>query len=66
MEIFIEKDNKTIKIKLEKSKKLIDILNELNITKESIILVKNGEIALEETLVEDKDNLKILSVVSGG
>lgn len=66
MEIFIEKNNKTINLELNEPKKLIEILNKLKITKESIILVKNNEIALEDTLVEDKDKLKILSVVSGG
>lgn len=66
MEIFIEKNNETINFNLEKSKKLIEILDELNITKESIILIKNDEIVLEDTKVENTDKIKILSVVSGG
>lgn len=66
MKVFIEKENKTIEIKLSENKKIIEILNELNIILDSVILVKNNEVALEDSIVCDKDELKILSVVSGG
>ena len=66
MEIFLEKEKKTIKIKIKEKKTLKEILKELNISLNSVILVKNDEICLEEEILSDKDKIKILSVVSGG
>ncbi len=66
MEIFVERDNKTIEHKLEKETPLNSILKELKISSESVILVKNDEICLEDELVCDSDKVKLLSVISGG
>lgn len=66
MEIFLEKDNKTVNLKINEPKLLKNILNELNITLESVILIKNDEICLEDELVSNEDKIKLLSVVSGG
>lgn len=66
MKIFIEREKKTIEYKLEKPKPLIEILKDLNIHLESVILVKNDTICLEEELVENNDEIKLLSVISGG
>ena len=66
MEIFLEKENKTITKNLSSSIKIIELLDELQINKESIIIVKNNNIALEDEIINNEDNIKILSVVSGG
>ncbi len=66
MDIFVEKENKTITVKLETSKTLIEILKDLDISTSSVILVKNNEVCLEDELVCDSDKIKLLSVVSGG
>lgn len=66
MEIFIEKDNKTINLEIKELKSLKNILKELNISVESVILVKNDEVCLDEELVSNEDKIKLLSVVSGG
>lgn len=66
MKVFIEKENKTVEMNLSEKRKIIDILNELNIILDSVILVKNNQIALEDSLISNDDELKILSVVSGG
>jgi len=66
MEIFLEKENKTITKNLSSSIKIIELLDELQINKESIIIVKNNNIALEDETINNEDNIKILSVVSGG
>lgn len=66
MEIYLEKDNKTICKEIEEEKTIKEILNELNISVDSVIISKNGEIALEDETVSDQDKLKILSVISGG
>jgi len=67
MKIYLEKEDKTINFKLLKKKMILkEILDELNISTNSIILVKNDKITLDDSVVEESDDLKILSVVSGG
>ncbi len=66
MELFIEKDNITKNIQLENKTQLKQILKDLNISIESIILVKNNEVCLEDEYVFNEDKIKLLSVVSGG
>lgn len=66
MEAFLEKENKTISIELKKEKSLKDILKELNISIDSVILVKNDEVCIEDEMVSNEDKIKLLSVVSGG
>ncbi|MCA9459088.1 MAG: MoaD/ThiS family protein [Nanoarchaeota archaeon] len=66
MEIFIEKENKTKEINVDKKIKLNEILDMLGLSLESVILVKNGEVCLEDEEVSNEDKIKLLSVVSGG
>ena len=64
MKVFIEKENKQVVLDKEYTAK--ELLVELNINATTVILVKNNEtILLDEKLSED-DEIKILSVVSGG
>ena len=65
-EIYLEKENKTFEKTLEKPIELKKLLQELNISVESVILIKNDEITLEDEDVCNDDKIKILSVVSGG
>ena len=66
MKVYIEKDDKTLDIKLDKSMVLKELLKELDTSVESVIVQKNGSICLEDATVNDTDELRILSVVSGG
>lgn len=66
MEIYFERENKTKKIILKKSISLKELLKQLDINLDSIILVKNDEICLEDEIITNKDKIKLLSVVSGG
>ena len=66
MEIYLERENKTIEFNIETPISCKAVLNQLDISLESVILLKNDEICLEDELVSQKDSLKILSVVSGG
>ena len=64
MKIYIEKDEKEIEIKFQGTVK--DLLLKLKINSETVIVVKNKELISEETLVNNTDNVQILSVISGG
>ena len=66
MELYFEKGDITKNIQLKSPTTLKQILKQENISIESIILVKNDQVCLEETIVSNKDKIKLLSVVSGG
>ncbi len=66
VKIYIEKDDKTIILKLEQPIVVKEILKKLDISIESVIIQKNGNICLEDSVVSQEDELRLLSVVSGG
>ena len=66
MKVFIEKDNQTKEVPLSEETSCIDVLKQLEISREAVILVKNGSVCLDEEMLKDSDELKLLSVVSGG
>lgn len=64
MKIFIEKDKKTFEKKF--SGKVENLLKLLKINPSTVLVVCNGELITEEDLVKDSDEVKVLSVISGG
>ncbi|MBI4739763.1 MoaD/ThiS family protein [Candidatus Woesearchaeota archaeon] len=64
MKVFIERENASRVMKFCGSG--AELLLFLKQNPESVILVKNGEVVAEDELFSDGDNVKILSVVSGG
>jgi len=63
MKVFIEKENKQLELTAKTGTQL---LNELGINPTTVLLVKNNEVTLPEENLSETDNIKILSVVSGG
>jgi sulfur carrier protein ThiS len=43
-----------------------ELLKKLEINPEEVLIIKNGELVSLEELCEDNDEIKLLSVVSGG
>ena len=66
MEIFIEKENKTIKKDISGKVLIKDILKEFKISSSSCIIVKNNKVVLDSSLIGQNDKIELLSVVSGG
>lgn len=66
MRVFIEKENRTIEITDESITSGLGLLNNLKITLSNVILVRNETIILPEDTLRKEDNIKILSVISGG
>ncbi|MFH1589158.1 MAG: MoaD/ThiS family protein [archaeon] len=64
MKIFIEKDKQSIKKKF--NGKVGALLSSLKINSSTVLVVSNGELITEEDVVKDSDDVKILSVISGG
>jgi len=63
MKIFIEKDNKQLVLK---AKTVTDLLNKLEINPDTVLVVKNNEVVLSDEILSETDEIKILSVISGG
>lgn len=64
--IFIDKENKNSRLELENNSIVSDLLNKLNINPVTVIVSRNNELILEDEKLKDKDDIKILSVISGG
>ncbi|MDR1820218.1 MAG: MoaD/ThiS family protein [Methanobrevibacter sp.] len=52
----LDNDNTTIK----------HLLDELNISSESVVTKKNGDIAVEDELINDEDEIQIIRIIYGG
>ena len=61
--VFIERENKTVNIKGDNAS---EILNKLNINPETVLICRNNELILLNSKINEDDELKLLSVISGG
>ena len=66
MKVYIEETGTTREITIENPQPLKELLKQLNISNESVILVKNNTIVLEDEIIENTDEIKLLTVISGG
>ena len=64
--VFVDKENKNKQIELKDNATVSDMLSALNINPVTVIVVKNKEIVMQNEHISIKDEIKILSVVSGG
>jgi len=63
MKAYIEKENKTVNIEC---KTVGEMLNKLKINPTTVLVVVNNVLVSEDTQLTNKDDVKIISVVSGG
>jgi sulfur carrier protein ThiS len=64
MEIFIEKEQRTVHLEHEGSVRAL--LEKLSILPEMVLVVRDGELATEEDDATGARKIELLSVVSGG
>ncbi|MBS3133362.1 MoaD/ThiS family protein [Candidatus Woesearchaeota archaeon] len=64
MELFIEAENKRKKLKF--SGTVSQLLQKLKVNPETVIVAKNNQFVTENEKLADKDDVKLLSVISGG
>lgn len=60
----MERNNENIEMNFEG--KIEILLNKLKIIEDEVVLIKNDEIVTSNDEIKNNDELKILSVVSGG
>ena len=63
IKVFDERTEKNIMIE---AKSIKEISKKLNINLGEVIIVKNGELVTEDNELKDQDEIKFLSVISGG
>ena len=61
--VFIEKENRTENVKARNAKEAMKLLN---VNPETVLIVRNNELILAEESLSEKDEVKFLSVISGG
>jgi len=68
MKVFIEKDNTTIEFDLStiENQTGIGLLKELGINSNTVLFVKNNEVIIPDEELSETDEVKLLSVISGG
>ncbi|MBI2145441.1 MoaD/ThiS family protein [Candidatus Woesearchaeota archaeon] len=64
MNIFIERENKRKAIKF--SGKVSSLLQKLKLNPATVLVARNGVLVTEEDLLSSTDEVRILSVISGG
>jgi len=64
VKVYIEREKRTIEE--EFSGPILQLLSKLDLNPETIIVVRNGEVVSEDDRCEGADELKLLSVISGG
>lgn len=63
MKVFIERANEHREVKAGTVRELLELL-EINPT--TVIVARNNELVTEDAKLSRRDNVKILSVISGG
>ncbi|MBI2652347.1 MoaD/ThiS family protein [Candidatus Woesearchaeota archaeon] len=64
--VFIDRENKNTALQLENNSIVADLLKKLDINSVTVIVSRNNELILEDEKLSDNDEIKILSVISGG
>ena len=64
--VFVDRDNLSKTIELENYSSVADLLKKLEINPVTVIVSRNNELILEDEKLKDEDEIKILSVISGG
>jgi sulfur carrier protein ThiS len=66
VKVFIQRLRETRIIDLEEDSRIEDLLKILRISASEVVPVRNGLIVTEKELLREGDEVKLLSVVSGG
>ena len=64
MQAYFDKEKKTHTLRFKGT--VLELLRKLKINQETVIVVRNNEVLNVSDLIDDKDDIRILSVVSGG
>ena len=66
VKVFVDRNNLSKILELENNTIVADLLKKLNINPVTVIVSRNNELILEDEKLRNNDEIKILSVISGG
>ncbi len=66
IDIFIERFNENKSVELKENSRVKDLLRELDISSNTVLVTVNNNLVVDTTALNDNDQVKLLSVVSGG
>tara|TARA_Y100000310_G_scaffold177051_1_gene177151 strand:- start:6159 stop:6368 length:210 start_codon:yes stop_codon:yes gene_type:complete len=66
IKVYIEREEKTKTVSLDGIPTVRMLLEHLKINPVTVITTKNGEVCEADEMLSSRDNVKIISVVSGG
>ncbi|MBI2657537.1 MoaD/ThiS family protein [Candidatus Woesearchaeota archaeon] len=64
--VFIDRENKNAELELDGNSKVSDLLDKLSINPVTVIVSRGNELILDDEKLKNNDDIKILSVISGG
>ena len=66
LKVFYDRENSEKAIELDNNPTVEDLLKKMGINPVTVIVSKNNDIILEDEKLNEKDDIKIISVISGG
>lgn len=66
IQVKIQRPEKIMKVEIPSKSNVKDLLKKININSTTIIVTRNKEVLDEDTMLNNKDKLELLSVISGG
>ena len=64
--VFYDREKEEKNIELDEDSSIKDLLAKMNINPVTVIVSKDNNIITEDEKVNDKDKIKLISVISGG
>ena len=64
--VFFDRENKEKTIELDINSSVRDLLTKMNINPVTVIISRYNNIITENETINDKDKIKLISVISGG
>ena len=64
--VFFDRENKEKTVELDINSSVKDLLTKININPVTVIISRNSNIITEDEKINDKDKIKLISVISGG
>jgi len=64
--VFIDRENTNKAVELDANQSVSDLLDKLKINPVTVIVSRKNELILEDEKLKNNDEIKILSVISGG
>ena len=64
--VHIDRENKNARLELDNDSIVADLLKNLKINPVTVIVSRNNELVLENEKLNNNDEIRILSVISGG